>query len=102
MRCRCPVCLTPLTATDILFAPYPPHLRCAQCRTRLVGDRFVRRQLWVVMVVAIVGGSLFAVGLRANLLSLLGGCLCLIGLSLCVGLLMTLLTLRYGRYIVQG
>ncbi len=98
MRCRCPVCQSHLNAIDILLALDPSRIRCAQCRTRLVGDRFIKRQHLVVLLVGVVCGSLVAVGLRVHGASIVGMGLSLLGFVLCFAVLMAQLTLRYGSY----
>ena len=95
----CPHCKQPIPFRTILFAPYPVWISCPNCRTKLVGDRFIKIQGFVVVPILAIMLGVAIVLTRQPLLYELG--MVIVG-SFVVAIPCVAATLRWGRYILRG
>jgi len=91
----CPQCERPIPFRTILVATCPVWISCPRCRTKLVGNRLVKLQGFVVVpVLALIGGV--AVALTGWPWQTKLAVILIAGLAL--GVPNVLVTLKWGRY----
>jgi hypothetical protein len=94
----CPHCGQPIPFRTVLFAAYPVWISCPSCHAKLVGDRFIKIQGFVIIpALAIILGLAVALARRPFLYQI---ALVIIG-GLIIALPNVIATLRWGRYLLK-